>query len=162
MKHLPLLFAAALLPSSALAAPAPSADRAALQALAAATDAAWDNRDVQAMMRTFAADGTLRLSGMPAPVQGSAALRAFFTQGFAARAGELRHVTSIDHVELAGPHVAVADGHVAIQRRSAAGAWETVRTFANTTIAVREDGVWKLSAVRGVPINQPAAPSGGR
>ena len=152
MKHLPLFLAAAILPAAALAAPAGPQDRAALQALAHAADAAWDKRDVDAMLTTYAEDATLRLGGMAAPVQGRTALRAFFEQGFAARSGELRHVTRIDHVELAGRDLAVADGQVLIQRRRPDGAWETVRAFANMSVAVRQGGAWKLSAIRGYPV----------
>jgi uncharacterized protein (TIGR02246 family) len=156
MKQLPLFLLALLLPAAAPAAPAGPQDRAALQALADATDAAWDKRDVDAMLTNFAADGTLRLGGMPAPVQGHPALRAFFAQGFGTRSGELRHVTRIDHAELTAADLAVADGQVLIQRRTADGGWETVRAFANTSVAVRQGGRWKLSAIRGYPVENPA------
>jgi uncharacterized protein (TIGR02246 family) len=164
MKHLSILLlaVAALLPHSAAAAPAGPQDRAALQALAHAADAAWDKRDVDAMMKNYAADATLRLGGMDAPVQGLPKLRAFFTQGFAARTGELRHVTMIDHVELSGPDLALADGQVLIQRRGSDGSWSTIREFANMSVAVREGGQWKLSAVRGYPVEPKARQTASR
>jgi uncharacterized protein (TIGR02246 family) len=162
MKHLPLFLLAAMLPASALAAPAAPQDRAALQALADSGDAAWNARDVDGMIRNFAAEGNLRLGGMAAPVQGTEALRAFFTQGFAARTGELRHVTSIDHVDIARPGLAVADGRVLIQRRLSDGVGETVREFANTTVAIRKGGTWKLAAIRGYPVDKPPAQAAGR
>jgi ketosteroid isomerase-like protein len=90
-------------------------------------------------------------------VQGQPALRAFFAKGFGARSGELRHVTKIDHAELTAADLAVADGQVLIQQRTADGSWQTVREFANTSVAVRQGGRWKVSAIRGYPVEKTAA-----
>ncbi|HEY0149074.1 MAG TPA: SgcJ/EcaC family oxidoreductase [Allosphingosinicella sp.] len=150
MKH--LLLAAALLPVAASAAPASPQDRIALQSLARAADEAWNARDAKAMSLHYAKDANLRLGGMAEPVRGRDSVRAYFETAFAARQGTLRHVTIVDSIEMPRPGLAVSDAKVVVEARTADGSWKPVREFTNTSVAIREDGAWKLAAVRATPL----------
>ena len=158
MKHLPLLLAAAFLPAAAYAAPAGPADRAALEALARSADQAWDARDAEAMSRNYSETASARIAGMADPVSGRDGIRRFFEQGFAGRKGTMRHITTVEDIELPQPDLAVSDGRVVVQAQEADGGWKTVREFTSTSVAVREGAAWKLAAVRAQPV-QPVQPA---
>lgn len=148
----PILLALA---GSAAAAPPAPADRAALERLAADNDAAWTAKDWVTITGQYAEGGTLRV-GPGEPIHaGRAAIARFFQASFGRRAAGLRHVTRIDHVEMVTPDVAIADGHVRVERATDGGGWSLAREFVSSTIVVRERGHWKLHSVRANPL--PAA-----
>jgi uncharacterized protein (TIGR02246 family) len=155
------LFAAlAAAPAALQAAPAGPEDRAALERLAAAADLAWNRRDAAAMSGFYAADANLRLGGMADPVTGREAVRAYFERAFAARAGEMRHITVVDDIDVPRPGMAVSDATVRVEQRAADGSWRLVRSFANTSVAIREQGAWKLAAVRAHLLPPPGEAAG--
>lgn len=148
---LPFLLAAA----PAFAQAPPAADQAALTALAAEADAAWNVKDADRMAANYADTGTLRLSGGQAIV-GREAIRTVFKSNFAARQGVLRHITTIDRAELVDPDLALSDAAVRIEQQGADGQWKLVRSFRNVTLARREAGQWKLAAVRAIMVPNPS------
>ncbi len=156
--RLPFLFLALALAAAACpaaAAPPAPADRAALETLARGADEAWNRRDAAAMSAHYAPDANLLFAGMAEPVRGRGAIRGHFEKAFAARTGELRHITRITHLDLPRPGVAVSDADVVVERRGADGSWTPVRSFTNTSVAILEGRRWKLAAVRAQPV--PAA-----
>lgn len=154
MRPLTIFAAAAALAASAAVAAAPptAADRAALDAVASASDVAWNVRDARALSRHYAEDGSLRLSNMPAARTGRDAIQAYFEQSFAQRAGTLRHVTSLDGIEMLTPNLALTDARVEVQQQQPDGSWKLVRAFRNASLAERDGGGWKIRAVRAYPI----------
>lgn len=162
MKHLPLLIALACAPAAAAAAPAAPEERAALERLAAEADAAWNRRDAAAMAGFYAADANLRLGGMADPVTGRESVHAYFERAFASRAGEMRHITLLDDIDMPRPGMAVSDAIVRVEQRTADGGWRLVRSFANTSVAIREQGGWKLVAVRAHVLPADAGAAAGR
>jgi uncharacterized protein (TIGR02246 family) len=146
-----LALAAALLATPALAQPPGPADEAALKALAAEADAAWNAGDAARMTAAYADNGSLRLGSAPA-IEGQAAIRAQFETAFAARRSAMRHVTSVDRIELVRPDLAVSDAAVSIEQQQADGNWRPVRAFRNVSIASRGRHGWRLQTVRAVPV----------
>lgn len=140
------------------AAPA-EADRAALMALAAANDEAWDAGDADRIGAQYAADGTLRIGHIEGTRRGRDSIRTYFATVFAGRPQGLRHITRIDHIEMIRDDLAFADGIVRVERAGEGGTWTLMRTFRNHSVAVRENGTWRLHSVRAQRIDDaPAAP----
>ena len=134
-----------------LAAPVGDGDRVALERLAADNDAAWGAKDVATMSGQYTSDGTVRVSPQSPVIAGKASVSQFFAQAFARRQGVHRHITSLDHIEMIAPDMALADASVRVERQEQDGSWSLVRTFRNLTVAVREAGSWKLRSVRAIP-----------
>ena len=149
MKH--IILAAALLAAPALAEVPSPAEQAALKALAAAADAAWNAKDVERMTAAYTDNGSLRLGGTPA-IEGREAIRAQFRSAFAARQGTLRHITSVDRAELIRPDLALSDAGVRIEQQQADGSWTLVRAFRNVSIAAKGPQGWRLQTVRAFPV----------
>lgn len=146
-----LLMALALGGGAAAAAPPGPADRAALERLAAANDAAWTAKDWAAITRQYAESGTLRVAPT-APIEiGRESIARFFQASFERRPPGFRHVTRIDNIEMVAPDLAVADGYVRVERSGPAG-WTLVREFTSSSLVVRERGQWKLHSVRANPL----------
>lgn len=137
----------------AMAAPVSTTDRQALERLAAANDAAWGAKDVKTISGQYTADGSVRVSPRSAVVSGQEPVTTFFSQAFARRQGTHRHITTLDHIELVAPDMALADASVRVEQQQADGRWSLVRTFRNVSLAVRENGQWKLRSVRAIPQN---------
>jgi ketosteroid isomerase-like protein len=135
----------------ALAAPPSNGDRRALEQLAAVNDAAWGAKDVATISGQYSTDGTVRVSPQAPVITGRIHVTEFFDNAFARRQGVHRHITSLDHIELISPDMALADASVRVERRAAVGGWELVRTFRNVTLVVREAGQWKFRSVRAIP-----------
>jgi uncharacterized protein (TIGR02246 family) len=133
--------------AAGLAAAQPSdADRRALVDLATATDVHWDAKDASAMAALFTEDASLKVG---AEVQeGRQTIQAFYERGFQARTGVERHISTLTRIEMVAPAVAFTDASVRIDRQQADGSWATVRTFANTAVAVKIDGRWRLRSAR--------------
>lgn len=152
-----ILSMALALGGTAAAAPPGAADRAALERLAAANDSAWTAKDWSAITGQYVESGTLRVAPT-APIQiGRPAIERFFKASFERRPAGFRHVTRIDHIELVAPDIAVADGHVRVERSGPDG-WTLVREFANSSLVVRQGGRWKLHSVRATPLAAEARP----
>lgn len=133
--------------------PVSDLDRAALERLAAANDAAWNAKDVAAMAGQYAAHGSVRVSPASPTVEGNAAVSNFFGQAFGRRQGEFRHITTLDHLEEIAPGMAMADAGVRVEQQQPDGSWLLVRSFRNVSLVIREGGQWKLRAVRAIPQN---------
>jgi len=128
-----------------------AADRAALEALARANDAAWNAKDSAALSRQYTPDGTLRV-GADAPVHfGREAVTRFLQASFARRPEGYRHLTRIDHVTMVTADIAIADNHVRVERCERAQC-SLVREFANSSLVVRQADGWKLHSVRAQPL----------
>lgn len=137
----------------AMAAPVSTTDRQALERLAAANDAAWGAKDVKTISAQYTAEGSVRVSPRSPVVSGQEPVKTFFSQAFARRQGTHRHITTLDHIELVAPDMALADASVRVEQQQADGRWSLVRTFRNVSLAVRENGQWKLRSVRAIPQN---------
>lgn len=135
----------------ALAAPPSDEDRRALEQLAADNDAAWGAKDVATISGQYVEAGSVRVSPQAPVIVGREPVIGFFAQTFARRQGVHRHITTLDHIELIAPDMALADASVRVERQEADGGWALVRTFRNVTLAVREAGKWKLRSVRAIP-----------
>lgn len=133
--------------AAAGAAPMPPAERASLDALAAANDAAWNQGDAAAIAASYAEDATLRLAGMDAPLAGRPAIRAYFERSFGARQGTMRHITEVQTIERIGPDLAFADARVRVERLRG-DAWEPAGIFLNHSLLRREQGQWRMIALR--------------
>jgi uncharacterized protein (TIGR02246 family) len=142
-------FLTALALAANLSAPQPSeADRRALVDLATATDVHWDAKDAPAMASLFTDDATLKVGADSPVVEGRRALEAFYARGFQARSRVERHITALTRIEMITPTVAFTDARVRIDQQQADGSWTTVRSFANTAVAVKADGRWRLRSAR--------------
>lgn len=152
-----LSVALALSGAAAAAAPPGASDREALERLAAANDAAWTAKDWAAITGQYVESGTLRVAPT-APIQiGRDMIARFFQTSFERRPAGFRHVTRIDNIEMVAPDVAVADGHVRVERASPGG-WALVREFTSSSLVVREGRQWKLHSVRATPLPTAATP----
>lgn len=130
-----------------LATPPSADDRAALVAVAAAADARWNAADAIGLADAFTDDATLVLYPN-ARASGRDAIRDYFARAFERRPAKLRHVTTLGEITMLTPDVALADGHVRLERQQDDGSWVLVRYFVNHNVAVREAAGWKLDAVR--------------
>lgn len=130
-----------------LATPPSAEDRAALVAVAASADARWNDADATGLAESFTDDATLVLYPAARAV-GRNAIRDYFARAFERRPGRLRHVTTLGEITMLTPDVALADGHVRLERQQDDGRWVLVRYFVNHNVAVREGTGWKLDAVR--------------
>ena len=146
------LMIGALIWSTAAAATSPSdADRIALARLAAENDAAWTRKDLAAILKQYAADGTLRVGPAAKMEKGEEEIRRFFQTSFARRPDGFRHLTELRNIEMIGPDIAMADAHVRVERADGEG-WALVREFSNNSLVVREGKTWKLHSVRAYPL----------
>lgn len=149
--------AAVLMTATGALAAAPSAtDRVALEKLAADNDAAWNAKNVAVVSGQYVADASLRL-GTSAAHDGREAVRAYFTRAFGARQGNLRHVSKVDNIDMVTPDLAFADAYVRVERDNSDGTVTLMREFRNHSIVVRENGQWRMRAVRAHPL--PANPA---
>ncbi len=152
-----LLVALALSGAAAAAAPPSPADRAELERLAAANDSAWTVKDWASITGQYVESGTLRVAPT-APIQiGRDSIARFFRTSFERRPAGFRHVTRIDNIEMIAPDMALADGHVRVER-AGPGGWALVREFTSSSLLVREGGRWKLHSVRATPLPAAATP----
>jgi ketosteroid isomerase-like protein len=136
-----------------LAAPPSGDDRRALEQLAADNDAAWGSKDVATISTQYADAGSVRVSPQSPVIVGRQPVTGFFDEAFSRRKGTHRHITNLDHIELISPDMALADAAIRVERVEADGTWTLVRKFRSVTVAVREGRVWKLRAVRAIPLN---------
>jgi uncharacterized protein (TIGR02246 family) len=139
--------------AAAQAAPASADDESALRTLAASVDGAWDRKDINLMAASYSEDATLLVGGAGQLQQGRPAVQAYFQKTFAQRAGVMRHVSELRGIDMLGPDLAVTDIRVRVEARQPDGGWKEVRRFDNLSMAVRENGSWKLRVVRAYPLN---------
>lgn len=139
--------ALSLLAAPVLAEPPNPLDETALIALAAEADIAWNEKDAERMAAAYVSDASLRMAGGVA-IDGQNAIRANFERNFAARQGVMRHITSVDRIELIQPGLALTDGGVRVEQRQPDGGWKLIRSFRNVGLAVRTAAGWRLKSVR--------------
>lgn len=137
--------------AAATASPPAAADRMALERLAAENDAAWDRKDVVAILKQYAVDGTLRIGPAAKMEKGEEEIRTFFRESFARRPDGFRHLTELRNIEMIAPDIAMADAHVRVEKADGNG-WALVREFSNNSLVVREGKTWKLHSVRAYPL----------
>ena len=126
-------------------------DRASLERLAAENDAAWDGKDWAKITDQYVAGGTLRVAPAATVETGRDAIRRFFQASFSRRPDGFRHVTEIRHIEMVTPDLAIADGHVRVEKAEGSG-WKLLREFSSNSLIIRVKGVWKLHSVRAYPL----------
>lgn len=126
-------------------------DRAALLALAHRMDRAWTMADADSNAELFAPDATARFGEDPLG-SGRVAIRDQFRSFFKDRPPSLRHVTTIERIEQLTPDLTLWDAEVRVERRGAAGDWETLTRIRNVTVAERRSDGWRVRAVRAFPI----------
>jgi uncharacterized protein (TIGR02246 family) len=141
-----LLFA-----TPALSAEPSSDDRAELLQLADRMDQAWTAADADANAELFASDATARFGADPEG-RGRDAIRNQFRSFFKDRPTGLRHVTTIERVELVASDLALWDAEVRVERRQATGEWATLTRIRNVTLAIRQPDGWRIRAVRAFPV----------
>jgi uncharacterized protein (TIGR02246 family) len=132
------------------------ADAKAIVALADAADDAWNRKSVEGMAAAFTPNGHNRILGTPVDLRGHEEMKSYFTAAFARRTGVMRHVTTVEEIELVAPATAVSDARVAVEQQNADGSWSVVRTFTATSVVVKEDGAWKIRTNRVRPDPAPA------
>lgn len=155
--RLPLIAALAWAAACSVAAAAPVTpkDEAALRALGAAADAAWNAKDARQMGGYYAEDASLLVGGVALPEQvGRANIESYFQRAFASRVGDLRHVSEIHNLQMIGPDLAFTDVLVRVESRRPDGGWQVVRRFNNVSISERTGDGWRLRAVRAFPIER--------
>ena len=128
-----------------------SNDRAALLDLADRMDQAWTAADADANAELFTSDATARFGADPVG-GGRDAIRNQFRSFFKDRPAGLRHVTTIEGVELLASNLALWDAEVRVERRQTTGEWVTLTRIRNVTLAVRQPDGWRIKAVRAFPI----------
>jgi uncharacterized protein (TIGR02246 family) len=153
MKMMAMATCAWALAAAAQAAPAGPEDESALRALAASVDGAWDRKDINMMAASYSEEATLLVGGASQLQQGRPAVQAYFQKTFAQRAGVMRHVSEFRSIDMLGPDLAVTDIRVRVEAEQPDGSWKEVRRFDNLSMAVRENGAWKLRVVRAYPVN---------
>ena len=129
------------------AAPATEAARLELHGAAAAMDAAWDRKDLPALATLFAQDATIQ-AGPNAVIEGQAAIRSFFGRDFENRGGTMRHVSEPRRIDMVTPDLALVDKLVRLEQQGTDGRWTVLRTFLNSTLLMRVQGIWKVRAIR--------------
>jgi uncharacterized protein (TIGR02246 family) len=137
------------------AAPPQADDRVALLQVAADNDAAWNAKDWATIAAQFAADGSIRVAPSPQVESGREAIGRFFQRSFAARPDGLRHVTAVRRMEMVSNDLALADGHVRIERHDGAQV-QLLSEFSTTSLLVRTGKEWKIHSVRAHPLTTPA------
>ncbi len=153
MKTIAMATCAWALAATTHASPVPPEDERALRALAASVDAAWDRKDINLMAGSYSEDATLLVGGTSSLQLGQPAVQAYFQKSFAQRAGEMRHVSEFRNIDMLGPDLAVTDIRVRVEAEQPDGSWKEVRRFDNLSMAVRENGAWKLRVVRAYPVD---------
>lgn len=133
-------------------APSRTNDRAALLQVAANNDAAWNAKDWMAIADQFAVDGSIRVASSPQVESGREAIARFFQRSFAGRPDGLRHVTALRRMELVSNDLALADGHVRIERHDGAQV-QLLSAFSTTSLLVRSGREWKIHSVRAHPLS---------
>ena len=128
-------------------------DRAILEQLKATNDAAWTAKDVATIRSQYVRDATIRTSPDGQLVAGDRAIETFFAGNFARRQGELRHVTTLAHLEPLDEDSVLSEGDVRVEKRESNGSWSLVRRFRTISVAVRDGSGWKLRSVRAIPLN---------
>lgn len=151
----PTLITLCLTAIQANAAPPSPGDHEALTQLAQANDMAWDASDHATIATQYAEDGTLRVGSGSGVLIGRERIRAFFKHNFEQRAPGLRHVTKLEHIEMLTPDLALADAYVSVDKVTPEKGSVQVRAFRNSSVAVRENGVWRLLSVRADPVALP-------
>ncbi len=133
---------------SAVAEPDRRADEAAIRAQIAANEAAANRLDATAVAATFAPDADLIIGGRPRISGRDAIRRAVETDYSTAPPLEVR--IAVDSIRFLSADVAIAECPGV--HRYSTGDLRDRATF----VMVRRDGGWFISAVRVLPVEQPA------
>jgi ketosteroid isomerase-like protein len=152
-KVLTALAAASFIAAPALSATVAVSDRAALERLKDANDDAWNRRDAATITSQYVPSATVRVAPGADLVAGRDAIGRFFAAAFARRQGEFRHVTSLAHIEPLDESTVLSEGDVRVEKLESNGDWALVRRFRTISIAVRDNGSWKLRLVRAIPVS---------
>ncbi|HEX2832886.1 MAG TPA: SgcJ/EcaC family oxidoreductase [Thermoanaerobaculia bacterium] len=126
---------------------APS-DRAAIENIAVAGDAAWNARDAAALANTFTLDGHNTILNTPVDLRGRDAIRSYFENSLAKADRALRHRTVVEELTPVGDAVVVAAVRVSLVKVNADGSETVVRKFTGTSVIVKDGDAWRIRVNR--------------
>lgn len=126
---------------------APS-DRAAIENIAAAGDAAWNARDAAALANTFTPDGHNTILNTPVDLRGRDAIRTYFENSLGKADPALRHRTVVEELTPVSDAVVVAAVRVSLVKVNADGSETTVRKFTGTSVIVKDGDAWRIRVNR--------------
>lgn len=137
-----------------------SVDSAAVRALWATLDAAWNARDAEQFSQFFTEDVSFAFVDRGQSFEGRAPIRQHFAEQFPRLAPDLRHVTHVHENRLIAPDVIAVDGEVEILGAGSDGisAPAVLRTFAIFAVIAQADERWRIRVLR---IYQLSAETGG-
>jgi len=122
------------------------ADQKAFMQLAKDFDVAWNTRDAKALAGLFTEDGDFQFwTGQC--VEGRDLIEKYYaTQVFPPMPEDFRHSAVIERHRFIKPDVVIGDGYADIV--GTMGTQSFKRHLLFTSVSVKQDGQWKLSAVR--------------
>lgn len=122
-------------------------DEAAIRSNVAAFEDAWNKRDATGVVATYAPDGDVVISDGPR-VAGRAAIRRLLEAEFATTPSTMRLTLTVTSIRTLTLETAIAE----TVARFSEGA---VRENRGTSVFVRQDGKWLVSALRVLPAQRP-------
>lgn len=122
------------------------ADEAAVRAVEAAYDAAWQEGDIDALLRCLAEDAVL-VNPHGETARGHAEIRRELEAVLSGPARGSKHTSVLIRVEFLTADVAIVDGHAWIE---GAGQEESAASLTHrfTDILVRKNGMWVIAHIR--------------
>jgi uncharacterized protein (TIGR02246 family) len=128
-----------------------AAEIAAIQQNRANLDAAYNRRDAAALSELFLEDGDFQWH-TGALLKGREEIRQYFANSFKSMPADYRHVTEFQRIRFLGPDIAIGDGTIVIARAGAAADEKPYMKVLMTCVGKRENGKWRIAAVRLIPI----------
>jgi len=122
------------------------ADQKAFMQLGQDFDAAWNTRDAEALANLFTEDGDFQFwTGQC--IEGRDQIEKYYaTQVFPPMPEDFRHSAVIERHRYIKPEVVIGDGYADIV--GTMGTQPFKRHLLFTSVSVKQDGQWKLSAIR--------------
>jgi uncharacterized protein (TIGR02246 family) len=141
--------------TAALAVLLAAADEAAVRAHFETFGDAWTKADAKAVAATYAADADIVRPGQD-PVQGRAAIEAFYVRQFAGPLKDTKKSMTIERVRLVSGELAIVDSRYTIDRESPALHVRGV----SVAVLVKRNGQWEAVASRSYrqPVDALASP----
>lgn len=126
-------------------------DEASIRAVEAAYDAAWHDRNLEALVACLTEDAVL-VNPFGDVARGRTQIRQMLGEVLAGPAKGSRHTSVVFRVGFITESVAIVDGQAMIEGLPPGGDWTTSRvTHRFTDVLVRENVAWKISQVRACP-----------
>ena len=126
------------------------AKAAAIRAVWADLDAAWNARDAARFSAFYADDASFEFVDRGQTIDGREAIRRHFEDQFPRTAPDISHHTRIRATRAIADGVVAADGVVQIRRTPADGAGSpaVLRTFAIYAVMIRTGDTWRIDSLR--------------